>query len=180
MKVLALVVSWLALQAPTTPPPKFDPSHPPEIGPGGYEMTTYYVGFLRKGPSWSGDDTMENRKLQEAHLANILRLRNEGKLLVAGPFLDGGDLRGLYVFKVGKGPHINNVALGRHGRNRTNVWDYVSQNALNRTSRSKLALHPTVKPVAMVADAIPSPDALCSGSDLLRCKEVPIRPTAAL
>jgi DNA modification methylase len=54
----------------------------------------------------------------------------------------------------GTSAHINNVSLGRHGRNRTNVWDYVSQNALNGTAKSKLALHPTVKPVAMVADAI--------------------------
>ena len=60
----------------------------------------------------------------------------------------------IFVFKVGKGPHINNVALGRHGRHRTNVWDYVSQNALNGTAKSKLALHPTVKPVALIADAI--------------------------
>jgi hypothetical protein len=60
----------------------------------------------------------------------------------------------IFVFKVGKGAHINNVALGRYGRHRTNVWDYVSQNALNGTVRSKLALHPTVKPVAMIADAI--------------------------
>ena len=60
----------------------------------------------------------------------------------------------IFVFKVGKGAHINNVALGRHGRHRTNVWDYVSQNALNGTAKSKLALHPTVKPVAMIADAI--------------------------
>jgi DNA modification methylase len=60
----------------------------------------------------------------------------------------------IFVFKVGQRPHTNNVALGRYGRNRTNVWDYVSQNALNGTSKSKLALHPTVKPVAMIADAI--------------------------
>jgi len=60
----------------------------------------------------------------------------------------------IFVFKVGRGAHINNVALGRYGRHRTNVWDYVSQNALNGTAKSKLALHPTVKPVAMVADAI--------------------------
>jgi DNA modification methylase len=59
-----------------------------------------------------------------------------------------------FLFKVGSGRHVNNVALGRHGRNRTNVWDYVSQNALNGTSKSKLSLHPTVKPVAMIADAI--------------------------
>ena len=50
--------------------------------------------------------------------------------------------------------HVNNVALGRYGRNRTNVWDYVGQSALNGTARSKLSLHPTVKPVAMIADAI--------------------------
>ena len=60
----------------------------------------------------------------------------------------------IFVFKAGQGAHINNVALGRHGRHRTNVWDYVGQNALNGTVKSKLALHPTVKPVAMIADAI--------------------------
>ncbi len=60
----------------------------------------------------------------------------------------------IFVFKVGKKPHVNNVALGKWGRHRTNVWDYVSQNTLNGTKKSKLALHPTVKPVAMIADAI--------------------------
>lgn len=60
----------------------------------------------------------------------------------------------IFVFKAGKGAHINNVALGRHGRHRSNVWDYVSQNTLNRTAKSKLALHPTCKPVAMVADSM--------------------------
>ena len=48
----------------------------------------------------------------------------------------------------------DNVALGQNGRHRTNVWDYVSQNTPNGTTRSKLALHPTVKPVALVADAM--------------------------
>jgi DNA modification methylase len=60
----------------------------------------------------------------------------------------------IFVFKIGQAPHINNLALGRYGRHRTNVWDYVSQNALNGTAKSKLALHPTCKPVAMVADAM--------------------------
>ena len=60
----------------------------------------------------------------------------------------------IFVYKVGKKPHVNNVALGKWGRHRTNVWDYVSQNTLNGTRKSKLSLHPTVKPVAMVADAI--------------------------
>ncbi|MEA2907853.1 MAG: hypothetical protein QOI12_5240 [Alphaproteobacteria bacterium] len=60
----------------------------------------------------------------------------------------------IFVFKVGRKPHINNVALGKWGRHRANVWDYVGQNALNGTKKSKLSLHPTVKPVAMIADAI--------------------------
>jgi DNA modification methylase len=60
----------------------------------------------------------------------------------------------IFVFKVGKAAHINNIALGRHGRHRANVWDYPSQNTLNRSAKGKLALHPTVKPVAMIADAI--------------------------
>jgi DNA modification methylase len=57
------------------------------------------------------------------------------------------------VFKVGTAPHINNVALGRYGRNRTNVWDYAGQTSL-KGAKNKLAVHPTVKPVAVIADAI--------------------------
>ena len=60
----------------------------------------------------------------------------------------------IFVYKVGKAAHINNIALGKYGRNRCNIWDYVSQSALNGTCKSKLSLHPTVKPVALVADAI--------------------------
>ena len=58
------------------------------------------------------------------------------------------------VYKSGTAPHINNIELGRHGRNRSNVWNYLGQSALNGTRKSKLSLHPTVKPVALVADAI--------------------------
>ncbi|WGR73901.1 MULTISPECIES: site-specific DNA-methyltransferase [unclassified Bradyrhizobium] len=57
------------------------------------------------------------------------------------------------VFKSGAAPHINNIQLGKHGRNRTNVWNYAGVNAFGE-SRSDLQLHPTVKPVAMVEDAI--------------------------
>jgi DNA modification methylase len=59
----------------------------------------------------------------------------------------------VFVYRVGDAPHINNVELGKHGRNRTNVWDYPSVNSMRGSRREDLALHPTVKPVAMVADA---------------------------
>ena len=58
------------------------------------------------------------------------------------------------VFKRGELPHINNVQLGRHGRNRTNVWNYAGMNSFQEEREDKLALHPTLKPVALVADAI--------------------------
>lgn len=60
----------------------------------------------------------------------------------------------VFVFKVGRAPHVNNVALGRHGRYRTNVWTYAGANAFSATRVDDLAMHPTVKPVALVADAI--------------------------
>jgi DNA modification methylase len=59
----------------------------------------------------------------------------------------------IFVFKSGTAPHINNVELGRHGRNRTNVWTYAGANAFG-AERSHLELHPTVKPTALVADAM--------------------------
>jgi hypothetical protein len=59
----------------------------------------------------------------------------------------------VFVFKAGTALHINNVDLGRHGRYRTNVWSYAGVNSFG-AGREDLALHPTVKPVALVADAI--------------------------
>ena len=58
------------------------------------------------------------------------------------------------VFKNGSAPHQNNVELGKHGRYRTNVWDYPGANSFGPTRDADLAAHPTVKPVALVADAI--------------------------
>ena len=60
----------------------------------------------------------------------------------------------VFVYKVGGAPHINNVELGRHGRYRTNLWSYAGINSFGRNRDADLALHPTVKPVALVADAM--------------------------
>ena len=60
----------------------------------------------------------------------------------------------VFVWKSGTTVHINNFELGQHGRHRTNVWDYASVNSLRGSRREDLALHPTVKPTGLVADAI--------------------------
>jgi len=58
------------------------------------------------------------------------------------------------VWKSGTAAHINNFELGQHGRHRTNVWDYAGVNTMRAGRLEELAMHPTVKPVALVADAI--------------------------
>lgn len=60
----------------------------------------------------------------------------------------------LFVFKVGTGPHTNNFGLGDTGRYRTNVWDYAGISSMSATRNDELAMHPTVKPVKLVIDAI--------------------------
>jgi DNA modification methylase len=60
----------------------------------------------------------------------------------------------VFVWKNGTAAHINNFELGQHGRSRTNVWDYVGVNTMRAGRLEELAMHPTVKPVALVADAI--------------------------
>jgi len=60
----------------------------------------------------------------------------------------------VFVLKNGHAPHINNVELGRHGRNRTNVWDYPSANSWKTDPGESVDIHPTVKPIELVSDAI--------------------------
>jgi DNA modification methylase len=60
----------------------------------------------------------------------------------------------VFVWKSGTASHINNFELGQHGRHRTNVWDYPAANTMRAGRLQELAMHPTVKPVALVADAI--------------------------
>ena len=64
------------------------------------KMATYYFSFLRHGPKWTPEKTPETEKLQAAHMANINAMAKTGKLVIAGPFENGGDYSGVYVFKV--------------------------------------------------------------------------------
>jgi DNA modification methylase len=58
------------------------------------------------------------------------------------------------VFRTGGHPHRNNIELGRFGRNRSNVWTYAGANTFSNDRMAALAVHPTVKPTALVADAL--------------------------
>jgi DNA modification methylase len=60
----------------------------------------------------------------------------------------------ILVFKNGVGPHQNNIELGRHGRSRSNVWTYAGVNTFRAGRMDELSIHPTVKPVGLVADAM--------------------------
>jgi DNA modification methylase len=60
----------------------------------------------------------------------------------------------IFVMKNGKARHVNNFGLGEKGRHRSNVWDYPGANSWGKSRAADLAMHPTVKPVAMIADAM--------------------------
>ena len=74
-----------------------------DVGEHFPQMTIYYIFLLRKGPAWTPDPTPEVQALQEAHLANLRRLGEMGKLVLNGPLLDSfatsGEIRGIGVLK---------------------------------------------------------------------------------
>lgn len=84
----AEVLTWFAARNYITPPQL------------PLTTTNYVFGLLVRGPKWTAEVTDETKKLQEGHMANIKRLGEEGKLVLAGPFVDGGDRRGVFIFKV--------------------------------------------------------------------------------
>ena len=74
-----------------------------DVGEHFPHMTIYYIYLLRKGPTWSPEETPEINELQEAHIANMRRLGEMGKLVLNGPLLDSfatsGEIRGIGVLK---------------------------------------------------------------------------------
>ena len=64
------------------------------------KMTKAYIGFLSRGAKWTPEKTPQTEELQKAHMANINKLAETKKLVVAGPFGDNGQLRGIFVFRV--------------------------------------------------------------------------------
>jgi len=91
-----------------------------------YEMKTYQMVFLYKGSN-RNQDSLEVEKIQAEHLANIKRLADEEKLIVAGPFLDDKDLRGIFIFDA---------------ETEEEVRDLVETDLAIKTGRLRYEIHP--------------------------------------
>ena len=129
------------------------------------EFTQFLTTVFERAVENSTDGSIHYQCMDWRHLPEILAA---GK--TAGYDLknlcvwvkDNGGMGSLYrsrhelicVFKSGAAPHMNNVELGKHGRYRTNVWEYAGVNSFGNGRMDELKLHPTVKPVPMISDAL--------------------------
>jgi DNA modification methylase len=146
--------------------------HHPEFVMASGEMTTdeyiaFLTGSLRQIAQHSKPGSVHFIFIDWRHLRDMLTAGHrvyDSLLNLCVWVKDNGGMGSLYrsrhemilVFKKGKDKHRNQVQLGRFGRNRTNVWEYPGLNTLSRHSDegNLLALHPTGKPVALIADAL--------------------------
>lgn len=98
--ILAAFFGGLAAVSPVNAQSEgYDAALAAELGADDYGMRRYVMAFLKRGPN-RPEDPEQAAALQRAHMANIVRLAEEGVLVMAGPFLDNGELRGIYVFAV--------------------------------------------------------------------------------
>lgn len=97
--MLIAVIQTISQQKEQSSPIKFNPAMAQKLGADELGMKNYVIAFLKAG-SVKLTDSIERVNLQKAHLKNIVRLVEEGKLLIAGPFLDKQPLRGIYIFDV--------------------------------------------------------------------------------
>ncbi len=142
----------------------------PEFAMASGEMTdeqfrTFLAGYMRLVVSYSCDGSIHLHFIDWRHLRLMLEAGDgiypEVKNLCVWNKTNSG-MGSLWrskhelvvAFKNGTAPHINNVELGKHGRHRSNVWEYSGANSFSATRDQDLEAHPTVKPIALVADAM--------------------------
>ena len=129
------------------------------------EFIRFLSTYMRHLASFSTDGSIHYHCMDWRHLPEILEAGAAAYAELKAPCVwnkTNGRMGALYrskhelvlVYKYGTAPHVNNIDLGRHGRYRTNVWDYAGANTFRAGRDAELALHPTVKPVSLVADAI--------------------------
>jgi len=97
--VLLFIIITGCVKNNPVPEPTFDASLAEKTGADKYGMKQYVMAFLKAGPNRDQDSTAA-AALQRAHMENITRLAEERKLVLAGPFMDDGDIRGIYIFNV--------------------------------------------------------------------------------
>lgn len=100
MKYLLLLALFVPFGAAAqTTETAYDSTYAARLGADDYGMKTYVMAYLKRGPNRPADKA-EAARLQKAHMDNIGRLAESGKLVMAGPFLDTGAIRGIYIFDV--------------------------------------------------------------------------------
>jgi len=129
------------------------------------EFVTFLATFLQAAKPHLADGAILDLCMDHKHMFELLTAIRTARLNYLTTCVwnkSNGGMGSLYrskfelvvLAKVGTARHTNNIQLGKFGRNRTSVWDYAGVNAFGATRLEDLADHPTVKPVALVADAI--------------------------
>lgn len=142
----------------------------PEFAMASGEMSeAEFLQFLKKSfqnmRDYSKDGSLHFSFIDWAHVRVMLEAGEEVYDEVKNICIwckDVGGMGSLYrsrhemvcVFKHGSSPHCNNIELGKYGRNRTNVWEYPAVRMQSRLSKGAPLLHPTVKPVGLIADVL--------------------------
>jgi DNA modification methylase len=131
----------------------------------GEEFTAFLESFMRLAAAYSADGAIHFLCMDWRHMREILAaarsIYGSPKNLCVWAKTNAGmgtfyrsQHELVFVFKVGTGKHINNFGLGERGRYRSNVWTYPGVNTFKRGRMDELEAHPTVKPLAMVIDAV--------------------------
>lgn len=98
--ITLLILTFLYLPVFGQSASAYEPELAQKLGADDYGMRTYVMAFLLAGDRVSEYSQEERAEIQKGHMANINRLAEMGKLILAGPFINGGEKRGIFIFDV--------------------------------------------------------------------------------